>query len=469
MFSKYRLLLFSVAVALLSISCNKIVDIPGPVDTITSSQAFANDEIAAASIRGIYNEMQKGTTGALEFCSGAISIMAGLSSDELLSGNTNDQELQFQNNTLQPINSFISYSFWTPAYRYIYYANAAVEGLQASTGPSSSARNQLIGEAKFLRALVYFHLVNLFGEVPLVLSTEWAEHNLSTKSPVNDIYAQVIEDLQQAVELLPGNVYVNAGERIRANKWAAKALLARVALYREDWQNAATLASEVIGETSLFNLETDPNNVYIINSQEAIWQLQVTDQSYPYTTFEGNALLPYDNNSYPTYYLTPQLLRAFEAGDKRFESWVDSTLSGSYYSYVHRYKQRQGEPGVKSIENYVMLRLAEQYLIRAEAKAHSNDLTGAIDDLNVIRQRAGLGDLPDNLNEDQVFAAIAHERRIELFAEWGHRWLDLKRTGQADAVLSPIKQQWQSFQQLYPIPQSELTIDPNLKQNEGYN
>ena len=123
----------------------------------------------------------------------------------------------------------------------------------------------------------------------------------------------------------------------------------------------------------------------------------------------------------------------------------------------------------------MVLRLAEQYLIRAEANAHSGDLASAIKDLNIIRQRAGLGTLPSSLTQAQVIAAVAQERRIELFAEWGHRWFDLKRTGQVDAVMSEITPQkvgaitgWKSYQQLYPIPQSERQLNPNLTQNPGY-
>ena len=115
-----------------------------------------------------------------------------------------------------------------------------------------------------------------------------------------------------------------------------------------------------------------------------------------------------------------------------------------------------------------MLRLAEQYLIRAEAEAEKGQLANAINDINVIRNRAWLGSLPGNLGQTQVLAAIAQENRIEFFAEWGHRWFDLKRTGQANSVLAPIKPFWESTAQLFPIPYTEIQADPNLIQNPGY-
>jgi hypothetical protein len=119
--------------------------------------------------------------------------------------------------------------------------------------------------------------------------------------------------------------------------------------------------------------------------------------------------------------------------------------------------------------------LAEQYLIRAESRVHgaSGGIIGAIDDLNVIRMRADLPPLSYNLSQSEVVQAILQERRIEFFAEFGHRWLDLKRTDNVDSVMqviTPLKGggQWKSFQQYYPIPYSELLRDPKLKQTPGY-
>ena len=115
----------------------------------------------------------------------------------------------------------------------------------------------------------------------------------------------------------------------------------------------------------------------------------------------------------------------------------------------------------------MVLRLAEQYLVRAEARVHLNDLDGALVDVNKIRNRAGLG-VASGASNELVLDLIYKERRRELFAEWGHRWFDLKRTGKADAVLSVIKPGWQPTDVLFPIPQSELQNNPNMTQNPGY-
>jgi hypothetical protein len=123
-------------------------------------------------------------------------------------------------------------------------------------------------------------------------------------------------------------------------------------------------------------------------------------------------------------------------------------------------------------EYYMVLRLAEQYLIRAEARAHLRNLPGAIADLDSIRNRAGLPLISITnpaITREELLIAIQQERQTELFAEWGHRWFDLKRTKQADAVLKDRKSSWNSTDTLYPVPASERILNPNLTQNDGYN
>jgi hypothetical protein len=115
-----------------------------------------------------------------------------------------------------------------------------------------------------------------------------------------------------------------------------------------------------------------------------------------------------------------------------------------------------------------VLRLAELFLIRAEANAQLNNVSNAVDDLNVLRTRAGLDLLPNSLSQQDCLNAVYQERRVELFAEWGHRWFDLKRTGQADAVLGTMKPAWKSSAVLYPIPFGEIQLNPLLTQNAGY-
>ena len=165
--------------------------------------------------------------------------------------------------------------------------------------------------------------------------------------------------------------------------------------------------------------------------------------------------------------LSVSFTAGFESGDLRRIQWVRtvSNANGSWYS-SYKYKQPLGT--ASSQEYTILFRLAEQYLIRAEANAHLSHVSDAKADLNKIRRRAGLTDTAAD-TQTELLDAIAKERRFELFTEQGHRWLDLKRTVKAAAVLSPIKKGWKDTQMILPLPQSELLLNQNLlPQNPGY-
>jgi hypothetical protein len=219
------------------------------------------------------------------------------------------------------------------------------------------------------------------------------------------------------------------------------------------------------------NVSGSDSDVFAANSAEAILQWQVSNTYWPYATQEGNQIIP-SNNGEPNYYLSNSLVQAFETGDRRYTAWVDSTVySGTTYYYPYKYTVYQGIANGTIPQYFMVLRLAEQFLIRAEAEANLNDPPDAINDLNTIRTRAGLDSLSASLGQQQVLAAVAQERRIELFAEWEHRWFDLKRTGQTLNVLSQIPYKAANInlnQLLYPIPTQEIQSDPNLVQNPGY-
>ena len=157
---------------------------------------------------------------------------------------------------------------------------------------------------------------------------------------------------------------------------------------------------------------------------------------------------------------------SFEPGDLRKTNGIGTEITNGQTTYYPlKYKIKSGTPVA---EYYTVLRLSEQYLIRAEAEARKNDIDPAVTDLNIIRQRANLPNIPTTIDNQACLAYIEKERRIELFAEWGNRWLDLKRTGRSEAVLSLVKSNWQASDTLYPIPQIDIQNDPHLDQNQGY-
>jgi hypothetical protein len=348
---------------------------------------------------------------------------------------------------------------WKAPYSYIYQCNICIEGLQKSTGVSAGVKNRLTGEVQFVRALCYFYLVNLYGDVPLVLSSNAEVNAVLSRSSISDVYVQIVADLQAA-----GSLLSNDGANTTPSSFAAKALLARVYLYKHDWSLAETTAAAVIA-SSKYSLQSDLNNVFKSNSTETIfqWAPVVAAINAP----EGNIFIPSSAAVRPTYKMCTVLLDAFEPNDLRKTAWLKSvTLGGQTFYYPYKYKVYTSS---RPTEYNIVLRLAEQYLIRAEARAQQSNIPGAVADINVIRTRAGLPAVSSAIGKDESLAAIEQERRIELFTEWGHRWFDLKRTNRADAVLSVVKgTNWQATDYLYPIPQSELQTDANLVQNPGY-
>jgi starch-binding outer membrane protein, SusD/RagB family len=463
-------LIFILILTVYITGCKKLMNIPPPVGTIITSQVFSTDGQAASAAANMYYGM---INARQSFASSAMTILAGMSADELITFDQayTDQFIQFQLNELIASNSYVNGSLWSQAYSTIYNANAILAGLTDYSGVHDSVKNELTGEAEFVRAFCDFYLVNLFGDIPLVTSINWQKTNLLVRTPATQIYQAILADLKDAQQRLPGDYSAGNGQRIVPNKWAATALLARLYLYTGDYVDAETQADSLINNSSLYSLMADPNAIFLINSNEAIWQLQQSNSTNTFTaTPEGYWLIPRNATFQPNFYLTPQLLNAFESGDIRRAEWVDSTIYGGityYYPYKYKTGSAEAVPDGTYTEYYMVLRLGEQYLIRAESRAQQNDLSGAIADLNIIRTRAGLPNTSAASQQD-LLTAIAHERQIELFAEWGHRWLDLKRTGNAGPVLSPIKPAWTNNAALYPIPLNEIMADPNLIQNTGY-
>jgi hypothetical protein len=298
--------------------------------------------------------------------------------------------------------------------------------------------------------------VNLWGDVPLVLTTDYKANNIMLRTATGQVYQQIISDLKDAESLMLDNYSYSANQRVRANKGVATALLARVYLFTGDWVNAEAESSVLISNTSQYSLEPNLLKVFSTISKEAI--IQFWGQQFP-NELNAFAIDP----SYGIFggVLNRQFVDGFEPGDQRAAVWIGSILFGgnTFYGPL-KYQDYAIPPNDYS----TVLRLAEQYLIRAEACANQNKLASAIADINEIRNRAGLPNTTASTQSD-LLDAVLQERRAELFTEWGHRWLDLKRTGRANAVLGPLKPGWKQEDSLYPIPESQLISNPAIKQN----
>ena len=459
--------------------CKKFVTVTAPATSINSSNVYATDATAAAVLTGIYGKISNNFYGVLP----SMSLVGGLSADELTlySGSSNLAYIGYYTNKLTNINT-AGFDFWTTTYSVINTANAAIEGLQASTTLTPAIKRQLLGEAFFVRAFCYFYLVNLYGDVPLAISSDYKVNASLTRAPKVQVWQQIVNDTKNAGSLLNINFIYSDGmtvtsERTRPNKWAAVALAARVYLYTGDWRDAELASDSLISGIAPFPLGLAPNldSVFLMNSSEAIWQLQPVSAS-PTNTQDGYMfIIPNTgpNDNYNPVYLSADLLSSFEPNDLRRNGghWLDSTIVGST-TYFYPYKYKVNDPSATVSEYEMVFRLGEQYLIRAEARARLGNITGALSDLDSIRIRAGLPNYAGAADQASILAAILHERQVELFTEWGNRWLDLKRTANIDAVMTaacPHKGRvWNTNWQLYPILLTELQRDNNLVQNKGY-
>jgi len=457
-------------------ACKKQVQVDPPTTLISSATVFSNDNTAISAQLSLYAQMADDPYN--------YHVTTALSSDEYTSYSTNPNSVDIYKNALTAQGTdAANIGIWSQTYNYLYRVNAVLEGIASSTGLSNKVKQQTKGEALLMRAYFDFYLTNFYGDVPIVNNTDYKVNSALSRSPQSDIYQQVINDLRQSQNLLSAN-YLDATDmavspdHIRPTKWAATALLARAYLYNKNWIGADSAASVLINNpTYQLSPLTGATGVFMKNSSEAIWQVTPNLTFSQYATTDGrNFILTAAPNGVSNLgIISPQLLSAFESNDQRKVNWVGSFTDG-ITTWYFPYKYKDGKSATALHEYTMILRLGEQYLIRAEARVmEGNNLSGALADLNAIRTRAGLPNYNGATDKTSVMAAILHERQVELFCE-GHRWSDLRRTGSLDALMgSPGNVTlakggvtWNSYQQYYPIPQSDINISPNLAQTPGY-
>lgn len=458
-FAKY-FLWFSLVLGFTLNSCDSFVEVDLPKSQLTNVTVFDDYATATAALIDIYSKIRD--KGMLNGTSSGISNRLGNYTDEMNSfGTPKNPTLDFFNNTLLASTPAMA-EYWNTTYNQIYATNALIEGVQASKALTAENKKNILGEAYFIRALQHFYLVNLFGDIPYITLTNYKNNSAVTRMPTDKVYAYIEADLDNAIIYLSENY--NNKARIQPNRYTAKSLLSRIYLYRGAWAEAANTASSVINHTSLYLLEENITRVFLNDTKETIWQLQSskagknTDEAAIFVFFSGPP---------PLVALTNDLVNSFPAGDLRKTNWIKK-VSGTSTNWYHAYKYKETNLTSASKEYSIVFRLTEQYLIRAEARIRQGDLIGAKEDLNKIRHRAGLGDTAAS-TQQEILDAIFQERRWEFFTEYGHRFFDLKRSGQIDSVLSKVKLGWNSSDVLFPIPQTELSANPNLlPQNPGY-
>lgn len=469
----YKLVLTLISLsALLGTSCEKETLDQKPQASLDASTAIKDASSVTAATLGIYSGFQSGNYWGLRYFA-----FSDMYADNINHVGTFPSFSAIWNVAILPDNTEVS-AMWNSMYSTINRANtviAAVPGI----ADQSVVKDNVLAEARILRANLYFDLIRYWGGsktgfnqaggvgVPLILTPTLVEADAKPKARATEaaVMGQVITDLDFAIGI---STFANKNVTGRVGKDYAKALRARVALYMGDYATAQTYATELITSTRYaLTAGADYKNIWALkNTSESLWEIQYEPTNansiafFYYTTATGG------RNEIAT---SSALNTAHEAGDLR--QAINATTTGGAATNLKTLKFTRVATGD---DNVVMFRLSELYLIRAEARAQlGTDLVGALADLNVVRTRAGLAANTTATTTATLMTAILKERRIE-FAHEGHRFFDLKRTNLLATTIGATYfgisgTTDNTFRALWPIPQREtLTSGGIIAQNTGY-
>ncbi len=375
--------------------------------------------------------------------------------------------------TIQPTNSLIE-NAWKDNYVGIQQANIILNRIGSITDMSEGTKKTRIGEMKFLRALMYFNLVRIFGDVPLVTqeTTDVNSYFGQSRTPANEVYNFVEGELKEAITLLPAT----AAQKGRATKGAAMGILGRVLMTRNKFSEALPYLSQIDGLG--YSLLSDVTKIFDVtnkNNAEIIFDVQFasglngnSEGSNAFQLFSPSGTVSgAKGHNLPT----KEVYNLYSSADKRRNAYIGLTNNGVPYTKKLVKTSSAVDDGGS---NVVVIRLADVYLMMAECYAQANDLTNANLYLNKIKTRAGITNV--NLTSQQaLLAEIDKERRLELIGE-GHRWFDLVRTGKAVQVMTQYFAVTPGYSTatidqhnlLMPVPQNQINTDPAIKQNPGY-
>lgn len=369
-------------------------------------------------------------------------------------------------------------SMWKRWYKTIGRATQAIEYTESYGLTDAAYKNRLIGEAKFLRALCYFYLVRGWGDIPI------QDKDLSTRAPKEEVYAYIEQDLLDAINVLPAKNEYASKDLGRATKGAAQGLLSKVYLYQSKWQQAYDYATTV-ANSGIYGLEADYGTVWRASTEngiESLFEIQARGESIAhgvqqYSQTQGAR----GETGWGWGFNTPSqnLLDAFNAaGDVvrrdatiifRNSTLWDGRVVGATENPMYNYKAySSANAGSDDTDkNIRMLRMAEVYLIQAEAANELGKTSEALTALNKVRTRVKLANVTTT-NKDDLRKAIWNERRLELAMEHD-RWADLIRTGQAaEAMAKAGKTFVVGKHELFPIPNKQILEVPTITQNPGW-
>jgi hypothetical protein len=444
---------------LLITSCEKLVEVNYPDNQLGTAQVFKDVNIANAALGNLYFELGNSSIikGGSYFGAGCL---LGSYADDLDNFHYDlNGSVDIYQNQVQTTNMNVK-SIWQTSFKQIYYANSIIQGAESSTELSDTDKNRIKGEALFIRTLIFYYLQQLFGDIPYTTSLDYEYNRTIGKTDAGEVLGLLETDASNAVSLLEDD-YRDA-ERIYVNRKSAQLLLANIYLLRGEWTLAEQTADAVI-KSPLYQFQTDINKVFHKSGSHILWQLS---PEYNGDATE-EALLFYVTNAVPySYVLTENLINTFDAADLRRQIWMAPvTYEGQTWYRPDKYK---GYVNGSNFDEYsIVFRLEEAYFIMAEALARLNRFDEALPYLNATRERAGLTAFT-LLSGENFFNELLAEKRREFFTESGLRFLDLKRMGRLNE-LSSVKANWEEYMQVWPLPESEILLNPNLApQNTGY-
>lgn len=307
--------------------------------------------------------------------------------------------------------------------------------------------------------MIYFQLQRLFGDIPYTTTTDYEVNRKLSKISSGELYSKLQDDISQSVNSLE-DTYRNS-ERIYLNRKAAQLLQATMDLELGKLTEAELICKEII-TSPLYNMQQDVSKVFKKGGTHIIWQLKPlnTNQAVLET-----GIYYFSSTPPPAYALSSDIVSTFESNDIRRLNWVTS-ISGSGSSF---YRNNKYKNNVTNTDEYsIVMRLEEVYFVLAEALIKQNKIAEAAMYVNMIRGRSGVSAISGTLPKEAFLAELLKEKRREFFAEQGHRFFDLKRNNQLQ-VLSTVKPGWQQHYKVWPLPQNELILNPNLNpQNDGY-
>ena len=435
------------AISLTTASCSDFLD-QKPDNYISDAAVIKTLSSAKAALNGAYHKLASTSYyGGVYFDAGV-----NLAADNVTWTGSLNYYYDFDTHQYSAENQLLSYA-WYAVYATVNQANQVIDKTTALNEGSETERRRIIAEATVIRSLAFFDLARTWGNIPVVkqATSSPTQFDGVKQTKAKDVYQIAVDDV-----LAIYNDLSESSDRVHVTRAAADAFLARVYLYLEQWDKAEQYASKVI-DNGNYALGTIQDLIDNKETSESIWELAYSSSF---------------TNQQSTYWRSPDQGGRHEWGPSKelVQLLADPAIGGDRKAFYQDFSSAQvpdyfvGTLYHRSTldDDVILFRLAEQYLIRAESRAHKQNVSGALSDLNIIRRRSNIAEIADVTSAQELLDLIADERRVELALE-PHRWFDLIRTGKAESVLG-IK----TYQTFFPIPYNDIQADKDLEQNENY-